>query len=79
MSLTDVDASSWIDVLHPLQEVHHVLLAGLPGRDGGVAGVQRVREVVKDKLWMRGANGIFSVYIKKDILYFYKIENIEMK
>ena len=52
VSLTDVDASSRIDVLHPLQEVHHVLLAGLPGRDGGVAGVQRVGEVVKDKFRM---------------------------
>ena len=70
MSLTDVDASSGIHELHPLQEVHHVLLAGLPGRDGGVAGVQRVREVVKDKLWMRGANGIFSVYIKKGYFVF---------
>ena len=62
MSLTDVDASSWIHVLHPLQEVHHVLLAGLPGRDGGVAGVQRVGEVVKDKFRMQRTNGILSVY-----------------
>ena len=62
MSLTDVDASSWIDVLHPLQEVHHVLLAGLPGRDGGVAGVQRVGEVVKDKFRMRRTNWVFPVW-----------------
>ena len=59
--LTDVNVPSWIDVLHPLQEVDHVLLAGLPGRDGGVAGVQRVGEVVKDKLRMQRADRIFSV------------------